>query len=245
MRVLLTRPIAESERLAALLRCRGHEPVLSPVMEIRFFDGPPLRLDGVQAVLVTSANGVRALARRTAVRDVPLFAVGPQTDEAARATGCVNVEPADGDAGTLVETVQRSMHPKNGALLLATGRTRTGDVDKQLAAAGFTMRVAELYDAVEMPQLSAAAAKALATGDIDAVMLFSPRSAALFARQMQSAKLNQKCERMIALCISESTAAALSPIRFAVRLVAHRPDRDAMLQLLDDAAAQLSASGLP
>ena len=36
-------------------------------------------LDGVQAILATSANGVRALARRTPRRDLPLFAVGPQT----------------------------------------------------------------------------------------------------------------------------------------------------------------------
>ena len=241
MRVLLTRPIRESEHVARVVQSRRHEPLMSPVMEIHFLGGTPLALEGVQAIVLTSANGVRALARRTSARAVPAFAVGPQTAEAARAGGFASVEQADGDSDLLVETLRRSAHPQNGALLLVTARTRTGDVDKKLAAAGFTVRVAELYEAVEMPQLSAAAAKALAAGGIDAVMLFSPRSARLFVQQIQSARLEHNCSSMVALCISEATADALSSLQFAACWIAGRPDRDAMLQLLDDAAARLSA----
>src|SRR5436305_2041572 len=61
MRVLATRAEEENARLAALLRDHGHEPLLSPLTRIRLFDGPELALDSVQAILVTSANGLRAL----------------------------------------------------------------------------------------------------------------------------------------------------------------------------------------
>ncbi|HEY1637484.1 MAG TPA: uroporphyrinogen-III synthase [Rhizomicrobium sp.] len=239
MRVLLTRSLAESEQLAALLRSRGHHVVLSPMMDIRFLEGAPLTLGGIQAIVVTSANGIDALARRTPVRDTPVFAVGPQTSDAARAAGFANVEQGGGDSTALTEAVRGSAHPNRGALLLAAGRERRGEVESGLAAAGFTVRVEELYAAVEIPHLSVAGAKALSEGAIDAVMLFSPRSARLFVQQVLAAKLGPRCERVIALCISEATAAELGGLNFAARHVSHRPDRQGMLQLLDNAAVHL------
>ena len=238
MRVLLTRPLADSEQLAALLRSRGHDVVLSPVMEIRFLEGPPLTLEEIQAVVASSANGIDALARRTSVRDVPVFAVGPQTSEAARAAGFANVQDAGGSSTALVKAVHGSAHPNRGTVFLAVGRERRGDVESELA--GFTVQVEELYEAVEIPQLSTAALGALSAGTFDAVMLFSPRSARLFVRQVSSAKLGQTCERAIALCISEATAAEAGSLNFAARRIARRPNRQGMLQLLDDAAVHSS-----
>ena len=98
MRILVTRPAEEGERFAKLLRARGHEPILSRAIDIQFEDGPGLSLEGAQAILVTSANGVRALVRRTKKRNVPLFVVGPQTAEAAHMAGFVSVRDAKGDS---------------------------------------------------------------------------------------------------------------------------------------------------
>jgi uroporphyrinogen-III synthase len=71
------------------------------------------------------------------------------------------------------------------------------------------------------------------------MMLFSPRSARLFVQQVLAARLGPRCERVIALCISEATAAELGALNFAARHVSHRPDRQGMLQLLDNAAVHL------
>src|ERR1041385_1135905 len=101
MRVLVTRPRDDAERTAGLLRARGHEPILSPLMEIRFVDGPEIPPERIQAILITSANGVRGLARRTAHREVPVFAVGAQTAAAAKAAGFSNVKSANGEARAL------------------------------------------------------------------------------------------------------------------------------------------------
>src|SRR6185437_14495922 len=98
----------------------------------------------------TSANGIDALARRTSVRDVPVFAVGPQTSEAARAAGFANVQDAGGSSTALVKAVSGSAHPNRGTVFLAVGLERRGDVESELAAAGFTVRVEELYEAVEI-----------------------------------------------------------------------------------------------
>ena len=64
MRALVTRPRAEAASLAEALAARGIAALLEPLLDISYRDlGDPLDLAGVQAVLCTSANGVRAFAR--------------------------------------------------------------------------------------------------------------------------------------------------------------------------------------
>ena len=97
MRVLVTRPLEDARETEAALKVRGHDAVVAPLLFVNFHDGPEMDLAGIQAILATSANGVRALARRTARRDLPLLAVGPQTAEAARESGFEDVKSADGE----------------------------------------------------------------------------------------------------------------------------------------------------
>ena len=73
-----------------------HESVVESLMTIRLrpeathASGP--FLDGVQAVLFTSANGVRAFAAATTRRGFRAFAVGDATAAAARAAGFADVD---------------------------------------------------------------------------------------------------------------------------------------------------------
>ena len=65
LRALVTRPRGEAESLAAALAARGIEPIIEPLLVIHYRGEPTPDLAGVQAILCTSANGVRALARLT------------------------------------------------------------------------------------------------------------------------------------------------------------------------------------
>src|SRR5438067_9042653 len=93
---LVTRPRAEAEGLAAALDARGIAALIEPLLDISYRDAPPPDLAGVQAILCTSANGVRALARLSEDRAPPLFAVGEATAARARAEGFARVESAGG-----------------------------------------------------------------------------------------------------------------------------------------------------
>lgn len=228
MRVLITRPREDGEALAARLAEAGHQPLLAPLLETRWFDGPALELAGIAAILATSANGVRALLRRTARRDLPLFAVGSQTAEEAHAAGFARVENADGDATALAEAVPRWLAPDAGALLHVCGAEAGGTLAEALGARGYDVRRESLY-AVEALKLPPQAAAALADGAIDAVLLFSPRSARIFAEESAALSLS----KVAAFCISPATAAALPANRFAAIRVAARPNQASLLALLD------------
>src|SRR5258707_13565144 len=96
LRALVTRPRAEAAALAEALATRGIEAIVEPLLDIHYRDEPAPDLAGVQAVLCTSANGVRALARLSGERNVALFAVGEAGAARAREAGVLPVESAGG-----------------------------------------------------------------------------------------------------------------------------------------------------
>ena len=226
MKILVTRPLADGREIAARLAGQGHQALLAPLLEPRFFDGPEPALGDVQAILATSANGVRALIRRTARRDIPIFAVGPQTAEEATHAGFTDVKSADGDAVALAEATGRWARP--GAVLLhVCGEDAPGTLADMLSARGFAVRRAVLYGVAAATALPPEAQSALARGELDAVMFFSPKTAGLFldlARELPIAGLT-------ALCISPNTARVLPSGAFAAVRVAEKPNQDAMLKL--------------
>ena len=91
MRVMITRPREDAEALAGRLAEDGIESLIEPLLEIIPRADEPLDLDNVQALMLTSANGARALGRATDRRDLALFAVGPATAAAARSAGFATV----------------------------------------------------------------------------------------------------------------------------------------------------------
>ncbi len=232
MRVIVTRPLEDGEATAALLHAMGHEAIVAPLLGAHFHDGQPLHLDGVQGLLFTSANGARALARRTSLRDFPVFAVGTQTAQAARDAGFADVRNADGDAAHLAAIVRQSAKPQDGPLLHASGAEAEGRLARSLAEAGFTVRTEILYDVPLAAELPHAARGALAQGTADAVLLYSTRSAQAFADLVAKAGLDAALPRLIACCISEAAARPLRALPFRAIRIAARPNQAALLDCL-------------
>jgi len=234
MRLLLTRPQEDARPLADALTARGHEVVPEPLLQIRWHDDAPIDLDGVQAVLLTSANGARALARRTAARDLVVFAVGDATARAAREAGFTDVASADGDVDTLAALVQRRLDPRAGPLLHVCASAVAGDLAGTLDHAGFEVRRAVLYEAEPAQAFSPAGRAAIAEAGLDGVLLFSPRTAAIFVRLIQAERLDNCCRRLTMFALSAAVAEAAAALPWGGRRVAAKPRQDALLALLDD-----------
>lgn len=227
MRILVTRPLQTGEEIARRLADMGHETLLAPLLTLRLLDGPPLDLAGVQAILVTSANGVRALARRTAKRDVAIFAVGPQSARAAEKAEFLRVRSADGDAQALADAVLGWAEPGSGVLLHAAGEESGDGLCATLATRGFEARREVLYRMERSAHLPAHAAEAIRRGEIEAALFFSPKSAELFATCAVGDGLSTR--NIIAICISANTAKALNGLSFAEMRIAATPDQQALL----------------
>ena len=226
MRVLVTRPQDVAEQTAVKLAALGHEAVLAPLLTIQFRDVGEISLDGVQAILITSANGIRALARGTARRDVKVLAVGTQSAETARALGFTDVEDARGDAQALAELANARLKPEDGMLLHASGAETLNDFIQNLR--GFIVPSDILYDAVAAEALPRDVTATF--GTLDAALFFSPRTARIFPEIV--AKEGLSCHSLRAFCISKATADELTTLDFREVRVAAEPNQDALLALL-------------
>ena len=130
MRVLITRPEREATALAQALAGRGHQAVLAPLFRLQILHPPDdfaQALAASQAVLVTSANGARALAEASELRSKPVFAVGDTTAATAEGLGFTSVVSAAGDAAALQALVRERLDPANGPLLHISGTDVTGE----------------------------------------------------------------------------------------------------------------------
>ena len=108
MAILVTRPQPDNEKTGASLRARGFEVLLVPMLRFEPVALPDEPTADYAAVIVTSANALRAVEPQLAeygLLDLPLFAVGERTAAAARKAGFGSVISADGDGADLRDLV--------------------------------------------------------------------------------------------------------------------------------------------
>ena len=240
MRVLLTRPRADAEPLAEKLERRGYEAVRMPLLEIRCLAGAKLDLAGAQAVLLTSANGARALAQATGERSIALYAVGDATAREAIDQGFVTVNGAAGDVAGLVKTVSGALDAGGGRLVHVGARYVAGDLAVALRERGFEVDRAALYEAVVREQIDPSVEAELRGRTIEAVLFFSPRTALSFVNLIRHAHLEDACGNVTAICLSEAVANEIGAIAWHGVAVARHPDQASMLAALDKAAGSRS-----
>ncbi len=232
MRVAVTRPQADSERTASVLRARGHEVLVAPLLRVE-----PVAADirnAWAAVIITSANAAAAIAAhpaRAALIKLPVFAVGRRSADAARAAGFADVTPAGGDVRDLVRLIAERRADAKGPLLYLAGEDRAADLIGELTTHGIAAEMAVVYRAAAVPFPDALIA-ALKAGEVDAVLHFSRRSADNYLAGAAAAGIAEQAKAVRHLCLSAPIAAPLRAAGASRVAVAARPDEASMIELL-------------
>jgi uroporphyrinogen-III synthase len=233
VRILLTRPQADAERTAAALRARGHEAILAPLLDIAIVPDAELGDGPWAAILVTSANAVRAIAghrRRDALRGIPVFTVGRHTAQDMRAAGFIAVTSADGNVTDLANLAATRMNP-GARLLYLAGEERSGDLAGTLRAKNFVVDAVLVYRVVVAATLPAQATAAL-SGEIDGVLHFSRRSAEAFLTVARTAGLLEAAlAKPVHYCLSARIAEPLAQAGAVNIRIAARPEEAALIEL--------------
>lgn len=214
MRVWITRTLPGADRTADRAAGLGLVPVVEPILEVRTLD-TPIDLDRIAALAFTSAHGVRAFAARAPGRDLPVFAVGDGTAEAARRAGFRDVRSAAGNVEALAERI--ALDAPAGPVLHSAAAAPAGDLAGELASLGVEACTVALYDTVE---------RTWTEPDCDAALVQSARAARALAE-----RLDPRLSRLYA-CQSEAVAAPLRRAGFSRTAVATDPTESALLQAL-------------
>jgi uroporphyrinogen-III synthase len=232
MRLLVTRPEPDNERTADALRALGHEVTLAPLLRIEAVIDADLGTPPWSAILLTSANGARAIALHRRMRELamlPVLAVGQGSADAARSAGFADVSSADGDGGDLARLAAARLKGERSPLLYLSGEDRARDLGGELARHGLTVRTTVVYRAAKA-SLSAHVQTALVERRIDGVVHFSRRSVESYL----------ECSRHIVehalapthFCLSARAAEPLRAAGAALIRSAEQPDEGSLLALV-------------
>ena len=230
LRLIITRPQEDAEPLANELAILGVENLIAPLLSIESSGAKTPDLSGVQALLLTSANGVRAFAHLSKERKVPIYAVGHASAVAAQKVGFKNIESAGGDVETLAELVCEKLDSRDGAVLHIAGSMMAGDLAGVLAQSGFDYRRVQLYHAKVADDLPLHCRIAIKNMLVDGVVLYSPRTAKAFINLLTKAELGDSSQKLSAFCLSEAVAEKISAYDWAKIVVAETPDQASLVK---------------
>lgn len=233
-RVLVTRPTEDASTLSRLLQDRGFEVIHEPLLSIHFLNRM-VDLSEIQAVLITSSNGARALAMATAIRAVPVFTVGDASAQVCRAHGFTSVITASGDITDLISLIKLDLQPEDGALLHVSGTVTTGNFSEHLMLAGFCTRKVKLYESNTATALLPSTRKMISDGMVKAALFYSPRTAFTFVSLIEKEKedVGKGLMASRAYCLSKAVKKQLVSLPWESIHVADIPTQESLLALFD------------
>jgi uroporphyrinogen-III synthase len=233
LRVLVTRPEPGASRTARRLQDMGLQPVLLPLTETAALPASAGLIPGdAVAVAVTSANAVRHAPKAViaALAALPCHAVGTKTTEAARKMGLSSVIEGSGDAEALADSIAAAFPGK--AIVYLCGRVRFPVFERRLEVAGVRVQAVETYDTLAV-QYSDETILALLSGQaVDAVLLYSAKSAAALHVMAKRPALQKVFEKTLVFALSARIAAAFDDSAGKAIRIAAQPDEEALLALL-------------
>ena len=202
MRILLTRPEADARKSAQTLGAEGFETLIAPLFEIAATGAQ--KPDGdFTSLIATSAHAFDAVMSN--VSSLPMHVVGERTAEAAQRKGFhVTQIAADG------ETLARMIGQGATHFLYLAGRERRPELESQLTQQGHHVTPWIVYETKSAQQFPTLAEAALAAGEIDAVLHFSTRSAALYRELAQAAGIEPQALAPAQIAISARAARELT-----------------------------------
>lgn len=249
MAVLVTRPHPDDEATASALRDRGFEVLRAPMLR---FEPVVFRDDEdahYGAVIVTSANALRAIASQLAdsrLVKLPLFAVGEHTAAAAREAGFTQVITAKGDASALRDLVLAGVKAKQlkkaSTLLYLAGADLARDLAGELGEKGFTVVTHTTYRMVPASSLPREICDAFVAHQIEAVLHYSRRSARAFLEAARSGGVEISALALPQCCISLAVAAVLRDAGATQVTAAAQADENALFEALGRALRPRSGS---
>jgi uroporphyrinogen-III synthase len=227
MYIAVTRPQADAERTASVLRARGHEVLVTPLMRV---EPVAADLSGTwSAVAITSANAPGVVKDNTALHALPLFAVGHRSAETAREAGFTDVTSAGGDLRDLVQLIAERRVPS--PLLYLAGEDRAADLVAELAMHGIKAELRIVYRAVTAP-LPPDLIAALEAGAVDAVLHYSRRSAENYISGARAGGVVDVALKPRHLCLADTAAKPLMTAGATKVAIARHPDEAALFELL-------------
>ncbi|MEM1040750.1 MAG: uroporphyrinogen-III synthase [Pseudomonadota bacterium] len=241
MKVLVTRPLQQSQKTAKRLATAGYEPVVHPLLSVVMLRSPQPSGD-FGGLIITSANAVPCLTasdQLPSFMSLPVLTTGSVTADALKQVGFRDVDHVDGSALDIVKRLAEWTFKKcidDRPVLYASAAAVAHDLTMLARKQGVTVVSWPVYETQTALRFDPAVKAMLLNGEIAAVLLYSPRTAACFSKLYRHLRVEAAAERTagppVCLVLSEAVRAALGKELQRLSRVARKPTEAALFEIL-------------
>ncbi len=229
MKVLLTRPQQDSEELAEELLQHNINSHIDPLIEIEM---NPFNenLQQTQALVITSPNGIKCFAKQNQERSLPLFVVGEESKRLAASLHFKNIIQGEGTALSLLPLIKMACPKLDKEIAYITGNYIHTDLCEHLGHKGYITKRIIVYNTIEKTTFNPQTWQFLKEKTISTVILFSPRSAQIFAKLIQNSR--DACQSLYGVCLSSEVMKNISELPWKKLYTAVSPTRQEIIRIL-------------
>jgi uroporphyrinogen-III synthase len=240
MRLLVTRPEPDATTLKTRLLAAGHAVTIEPLITITHDGTETPDIDGAQALIATSRNGLRAIARLPeieAAKPLPLFVVGPGTAATAATLGFQHIIKGPATARDLVPVIAEYAEVNSGPLVHLAGDALIYDFASDLKRLGFVVMAPVVYATQVASRFQSPTVASLRNGRFDGVLLLSPRTADVYLDLVRHHNLIEPARQLHYFCLSDAIKSRLAGLAALKIDVASAPNLQQLLALIPSPAA--------
>jgi uroporphyrinogen-III synthase len=234
-RLWLSRPQADSARMAEALAARGIDSLIAPVLTIKpyGFLVPKFLPDALMLTSRHTAMALMSLSDRW--RKLPVYCVGPATTRIAHQHGFYNTITGRGTATSLVPRLLATRRSGQRVLHLCGDEVRT-NLTPILMRYGITLERLIVYRAAASETLPPTLLHALGNQQLSGAVFYSPRSIAIATQLLKQHGSLPAMASLDAYCLSLAVAEEASALGCRSLHIAEQPSHQAMMELLFESA---------
>jgi uroporphyrinogen-III synthase len=230
-KVLITRPADSVANFADKVAALGYQPILAPLIELAP-TGVPLPAEDISAIIITSKAAVRFINPDENLLRTPVYAVGATTMEACLKRGFSNVVFGGGNVENLLKNLIKDFSNTTcKRLLYLSGSEISRDLCTLLQPWGVEVIRVPVYVSKSL-RLADNAIRLLCGDEIAWITLFSSRTAAILAADIQRLETRNWTSNVSIACLAPGIAQVIGDIRWRKIEIARQPTQAALLECL-------------
>ncbi|MEC7088364.1 MAG: uroporphyrinogen-III synthase [Pseudomonadota bacterium] len=231
MKLIITRPLADSKRMQNYFELRGVECLINPLLEISY-EKRSINFSNYDRVLLTSRHAVRSLVNKSLTfSKKKVHACGRSTYAEVREFAPENEYIFHESVNDLVDAFRSSTPIDDSKMLYLRGRDVTVDLKSIFQGTNIQIEDSVEYIARKKILFNKEALEEFNSGRQISVIIFSLRTAEIFLEALKKYNLGNKTSIIMAYCISKNIASMLQ-VKGIQSKILTEPTEDAILDLL-------------
>lgn len=229
---LITRPQEQGQKTQNVLQEIGIECFLEPLMEIRPVAFLPPDMTALGAIVITSAQALKALDTLNIKKSVNLYCVGHETSQELSQKGFQNIFMSTLGAQDLCSIIQINQTPQQGKILYLSGADISIPLDTILRDTGYHVTRLICYEAHLKTEFSAEVVKMIQQKQISGVLLYSKRTAEHFMKLIHQGGSVEVLQNMDAYILSHQILSSDSQQLFKCVIFPEVPQEADLIKLI-------------